>query len=55
MKFPYITQFKKIAPKKKDFEADPINKIKTFIIKTSLFDFKINSISLCNAIQKIAK
>ena len=27
---------------KKDFEADPNNKIKTLIIKTSLFDFKIN-------------
>ena len=27
---------------KLDFEADPINEIKTLIIKTSLFDFKIN-------------
>jgi len=25
-----------------DFEAGPINKIKALIIKTSLFDFKIN-------------
>jgi len=25
-----------------DFEADPIDKIKPLIIKTSLFDFKIN-------------
>ena len=34
-----------------DFEAAPINKIKTLIIKTSLFDFKINQISLYNAIK----
>ena len=27
---------------KLDFEADPINKIKTLKIKTSFFDFKIN-------------
>jgi len=27
---------------KLDFEANPINKFQTLIIKTSLFDFKIN-------------
>ena len=44
MKFPYITELKYCQ--KLDFEADPINEIKTLIIKTSLFDFKINSKSM---------
>ena len=34
-----------------DFEADPINKLKTLIIKTSLFVFNINLIFLYNAIK----
>jgi len=34
-----------------DFEADPIDQIKTSIIKTSFFDFKINYISFYNAIE----
>ena len=40
IKFPYITQLKYCQ--KLGFEADPINRIKALIIKTSLFDFKIN-------------
>ena len=41
---------------KLDFEADPINKFKTLIIKNScLFDFKIRSISLKNIIKTLPK
>ena len=38
-----------------DFEADSINKFKILIIKTSLFDFKINYISFYNAIKILPK
>ena len=40
---------------KLDFEAGPINKTKALIIKTSFFDFKINQISLYNAIKILPK
>ena len=62
MKFPYITRLKYCQ--KMDFAADPINKIKTLIIIiiiliiiiiNSLFDFKINEISLYNAIEILPK
>ena len=36
-----------------DFEAEPINKIKTLIIKTSLFDFNISEISLYKLITQL--
>ena len=53
IKTPYITQLKYCQ--KLDFEADPIHKIKTSIIKTIFSDLKIKEISLYNAIKNIAK